>query len=187
MAASKHNHYHVPDEHGFGQLFKSVYARLCLFAYKMVMDKQTAEDLVQDCFAELWKKRKNVDWSMDIIPYLYGMVRFSAYHFLRDKKSLAPTLLDTEITDEENVLRYMIEAETMHEIYLAIDKLPVRCGNIFKALFIEGKRISEVSADQQLTESTVRSHKAAALAILRHRLVMYSAVLSHFTLTILAR
>jgi RNA polymerase sigma-70 factor (ECF subfamily) len=160
----------IPDEKVFAELFKGYYARLCLFAFRIIRNKQASEDLVQDCFVKLWQLKARVDWTKDIMPYLYQMVRNGSYNYLRDLDIMDDVDKENDIIDNHNLVQQVIEAETLHEIYLAIQSLPPKCGDIFKALFLEGKEVKEISRDLNITESTIRSHKATALALLRHKL-----------------
>jgi len=165
----------APDEHEFTVMFRQHYPRLCLFAFRIVNHRETAEDIVQDCFAELWQKRNTVDIISNMCVYLYGMIRLKAYRYLRDKKTgIAEP--DENLADDATALLHIIEAETLNEIYRAVDALPAKCAAIFKSLFVEGKKIREVSDEQEVSESTVRSHKAAALAILRARITTWGAL-----------
>jgi RNA polymerase sigma-70 factor (ECF subfamily) len=156
----------IPDQKTFTCLFEEYYSRLCLFAFRMVHHQQTSEDLVQDCFTRLWQRRNKMDWSKDVTPYLYRMVRNACYNYLRDKKYTS--CFEEDIPDEHDFIHRVIEAETLYEIHLAIRRLPPKCSNIFKALFLEGKEPREISKELNISESTIRSHKATALLLLRH-------------------
>ncbi|MBL7697131.1 MAG: RNA polymerase sigma-70 factor [Chitinophagaceae bacterium] len=161
----------IPGEADFTHLFRQCYSRLCLFAHGFVNDKQRSEDIVQDCFVKLWERRTEVSWSGSIPAYLYTMVRNACLNERRDAKHTAS--LPDLATDEENFLNRIIEAETLYEVYRAIRLLPPKCGDIFTALFVEGKKINEVSRELKVTESTIRSHKAAALLFLRRLVISF--------------
>lgn len=161
---------YVPDEADFSELFRVSYSRLCLFARTIVGDGASAEDIVQDCFVKLWERRAIVKWSGSLLAYLYTMVRNACYNFLRDKKCAAE--LPDQFADDSLFLEQVIESETMVEIYRSILQLPPKCGGILKALYFEGKKIKEVSRELNITESTIRSHKAAALLFLKRSITV---------------
>lgn len=160
----------IPDALEFEKMFNRYYSRLCLFAYRLVYSKETAEDIVQDCFTSIWKRRAEIDWTVNIVPYLYNTARFQCYKFLRDNKQTA-AVNDVDLASENvDPLLLLIEVETYHQLHQAIQQLPAKSGNIFKAIYLQGKEINEVSRDHHITPSTVRSHKAAAISFLRHKL-----------------
>ena len=126
---------------------------------------------MQDCFVKLWERRTEVSWSGSISSYLYTMVRNACLNERRNAKH-ASSLPDLA-TAEEDFLNRIIETETLYELYKAIRLLPPKCGDIFTALFVEGKKINEVSGELKVTESTIRSHKAAALLFLRRLVISF--------------
>lgn len=171
MANSFYSSAGIPDELQFSGMFKEYYSRLCLFACRITGNRESSEDIVQDCFLKLWQRKHEIDWTVSIGPYLYTMVRYSAYHYNRDRQGTEIlSEFNKEIADEQHFLHQLVETETLHEIYKAIQALPPKCGNIFRALYLDDKKVKEVSVEHKISTSTIRSHKAAALAILRHRI-----------------
>lgn len=44
----------------FEALFRQYYPSMCVIAGKLVANREVAEDIVQDVFIRLWKKRRNM-------------------------------------------------------------------------------------------------------------------------------
>lgn len=133
----------------------------------MLQDRDLAEDLVQDCFVKMWERRGADSFPL---PYLYTCVRNAVYlHFKTGRSAVLRTNLIPEPADETDALR-LIETETLAEIWLAMNGLPPKCREVLSMLFEEGKSYAEVSRDLQISESTVRTHKAKGILLLRQRL-----------------
>ncbi len=47
----------------FDSLFKRVYPKLFFYARGIVGNDDDAEDVVEDVFVELWRRRDEVDWA----------------------------------------------------------------------------------------------------------------------------
>lgn len=59
----------------FRDNFLQYYRPLCLFALHYLKDIDDAEDTVQDCFMELWKRKEKGFEVSGLKSYLYSMVR----------------------------------------------------------------------------------------------------------------
>ena len=62
------------DEQAFELVFKALYPRLCRFAMRFLDDPDLTEDVVQECFANLWEKRESIT-SQSVPGLLFAMVR----------------------------------------------------------------------------------------------------------------
>ena len=59
----------------FRQFFLVHYETLCIRAFRLVHDRNLSEDIVQDVFLMLWKRRTEIDFSRPVLPYLTTAVR----------------------------------------------------------------------------------------------------------------
>ena len=76
----------IEEDEIFRNLFIDYYPSLISFALYYVGDKTIAEDLVQEVFVKLWETRER--WSVvgDFSAYVYQMVRFKCFNYLRAEK-----------------------------------------------------------------------------------------------------
>ncbi|HEX8041354.1 MAG TPA: sigma factor, partial [Chryseosolibacter sp.] len=63
------------DYTAFGRIFKANYARLCAYSNRFVLNRQLAEEIVDDVFCNLWKNRKRIRISSSFQAYLITSVR----------------------------------------------------------------------------------------------------------------
>src|SRR5690349_9515609 len=66
----------------FEAMVRAHYPRLCNFASRYVDSRETAEDIVQEVFLSIWRRRTRID-SDAPLPYLYRAVMNRAVIHLR--------------------------------------------------------------------------------------------------------
>ena len=74
------------EEQFFHNLFVEYYPSLCSFALRYVGDGEVVEDLVQDVFVKLWETRERWRAVADFSAYVYQMVRYRCFNYLRGER-----------------------------------------------------------------------------------------------------
>lgn len=153
-------------------LFDAYYPRLCYFAFKMIDDKATAEDVAQDAFVKYWNRRGDFVNETAAKTYLYITVKNDCLNIIRhegvEKKYLDQQ--DKNKTEDEKGLNQLIEAEVMGEIHKAIEELPPGCRQVLKLAYFEKMKNEEIAAHLDVSVNTVKTQKARALQLLRLKL-----------------
>lgn len=72
------------DKKIFNDNFRYYYRPLCMYALHYIKDVDSAEDIVQDCFAEVWERKDDLEDVENIRAYLYTMVRNRCCHYLKE-------------------------------------------------------------------------------------------------------
>ena len=161
------------DEQGFNHLFRQYYAPLTYFAQSIINERELAEDIVEDTFVKLWERPEILSRPGSIKSYFYTTVRNACIDHVRKVKRMnaySAEIKNTETIEEKPIIHRIIEAETMHMIYQALETLPPKCGQIFKMFYLQGKQLNEIASELGLSLSTVKSQKGRALELLRKRL-----------------
>ena len=73
------------DYISYNKLFDRYYGRLCQYVYSLLMDRNDAEDVVQELFLNLWKNRGRIEIKENVTGYLYRMAKHLALNFIRSK------------------------------------------------------------------------------------------------------
>ena len=73
------------DRNAFNTIFRYFYPRLMAYAASIV-DKQIAEDIVQDVFVYLWHNRKRLNLSDNLTSYLFQAVYTHCLDHLRKNR-----------------------------------------------------------------------------------------------------
>src|SRR5215210_4995292 len=63
------------DPAAFESLFRAFAPGLCTFVARYVDSRTVAEDLVQDLFLTIWRKRENIEIDGTVDLYLFGAAR----------------------------------------------------------------------------------------------------------------
>ena len=134
-------------------LFRRYYPNLMFYATRLVGDEE-AEDVVQDVFVELWKRRDSMVIGDQIQAFLYRAVYTRALNVLKHRS----------IEDG-----YCAAVEE-NEIYQAINELPDKCKEVFKLSYLHEMKNKEIADVMGVSLRTVEAHMYKALKFLRNRL-----------------
>ena len=80
------------DYISYNKLFDRYYGRLCQYVYSLLMDRNDAEDVVQELFLNLWKNRGRIEIKENVSGYLYRMAKHLAGKFIRESRLITSIL-----------------------------------------------------------------------------------------------
>ena len=168
------------DENSFENLFRGEFKGLCLFALRYVRDMETAKEIVQDSFLNLWEKRAGIDMEKSVKSYLTTSIKHKCFNYLRDNKKFNSNLIISEIQQEEFSFEnndILIEKELRARINTAVNELPLKCREVFLLSRYENLKYHEIAVKLQISVKTVETQMSKALQHLRQRLSDYIALL----------
>lgn len=167
------------NQKSFELVFRSYFARLCVFAFRYTRQQETAEDLVKDVFINLWNKHEKLEINSSLSGYLFQAVRNSCINYLQRNKSHRHLsieeleYLNLKISEpvsnnytEENILAKELECRILQEI----NKLPVSCKKIFELSRFEGLSHKKIAEKLEISENTVKVQLYRALKTIRDAL-----------------
>ncbi len=150
-------------------LFRDYYPYLYRSAYRVIPDSKIAEDLVQDVFYELWRKRDHLKINISINAYLKRAVVNKALNYIRDQK-IKPEGEEglVKINDTQlNPLQVVELSELEQRIHQAIKALPERCRLVFSLSRFEEMTYQEIADQLGVSIKTVEHQISKALKLLR--------------------
>ncbi|MDF1548254.1 MAG: RNA polymerase sigma-70 factor, partial [Bacteroidales bacterium] len=154
-------------ESAFDELFRKYFKNLTFFAMKMVKDRETAEEVVQDLFVNFWEKRHQLELKVSIKAYLYKAVYNNCIHVSKKEKMFNndDLVLTNELTEDfDNILE---QNELEVRIYGLIEQLPTECKRIFKLSRFEELKYKEIAERLQISIKTVETQMSRALKFLK--------------------
>jgi len=165
-----------PDAASFEAIFREQYAALSRVAYRILKDKDRAEDVVQELFTRLWEKREDRLISVPPKAYLTRATVNAALDYLEkhqkeinhDQEDLSALHLSVNQTEEQ-----LAEKETARHIANALEKLPPACRTVFVLSREEEMSYKEIAAALEISVKTVENQLGKALRILREELKPY--------------
>ncbi len=168
----------------FEQLFKSHFVHLCNFAHQYVPDQDSAKDITQKVFINLWENRENIDPDKSIRSYLFTSVRNRCLNYIRDQKKYRSKVLDLEIHDFDVTFEedHMAVDELKAKIAEAMAVLPEKCRMVFEMSRYKNMKYRDIAETLDVSVKTVEAHMSKALKTLRKQLqdYMYLLVLIYF-------
>ncbi|MEW6469931.1 MAG: RNA polymerase sigma-70 factor [Bacteroidota bacterium] len=156
----------------FEDLFRSSHRSMCLVAYRIVNDRNFAEDIVQDVFLRLWKNRDEINIETSYKNYLHKATANASLNLLENNKRLLRYKLEavhTSVT-EENTSKTISLKELELYIQKALHRLPPKCRTIFVLSRYEGLRYKQIAECLGISVKTVESQMGKALEIMRGEL-----------------
>jgi len=168
------------EEKGFDFFFRELFPSLCFFANGMVNNKCEAEDIASSAFIKIWKRHSQFDNARNIRSYLYQIVRNDCFKFLQqnERRNSAQKEIEylTNVDITANCETNIIRAELYNNLYKALNNLPTECRKVFKMLYDEGKSVKEIAKELKVSPSTVKTHKARGLVMLRKKFIPFTSI-----------
>lgn len=156
-------------------MFKRYYAFLCQVVYKIIPKAEVAEDIVQELFADLWRKREQLEFTGSIQGYLRRAAVNKTLNYIRDNKFRfeEEEQIAQMPSDHEQASARVEMTELQEAIDKAVDSLPERCRAVFALSRYEQLSHQEIAAQLGISVKTVENQITKALRILRDELGPY--------------
>jgi RNA polymerase sigma-70 factor (ECF subfamily) len=170
-------------EKAYELVFKAYYGPLMVFSTKLCDDDKEGEDIVMGVFQALFQRHKRFNSEEHIKAFLYISARNRCLNFLKARKKHAVGSIEqAERLQDDTLLvyEYEIRAEIVAAIHTAIESLPDQCRHIFKLLYYEERKPTEVAEQLQISVNTVYVQKSRAVSMLRMRLSDNSLAITWF-------
>lgn len=166
------------DRSAFKQLFAAHYQDVCRVIHRYIADPGITEDLAQEVFIRLWKKRHDISIETNLPAYLRRMGVNEALAYLRKKTRFKADELPLHLpgktapsADEQSDLH-----ELQDRIASALKKLPPRCRLVFELSRYEDLSNREIAEQLELSIKTVENQMTKALRMLRTELADYLGI-----------
>ena len=155
------------------QLFRMHYRSLCIVAKNIVGDSAAAEDVVQDMFLKIWKKKNQLNINSELKAYIFRSTVNTALNYLdKNKRSLSfennkiAELPGTGIEDKDP----LVQSELEELIHQTIQDLPPKCRQIFIMSRFEDMKYAEIANQLGISIKTVENQMGKALSRVREKL-----------------
>ncbi|MEZ5056122.1 MAG: RNA polymerase sigma-70 factor [Saprospiraceae bacterium] len=159
-------------QRGIELIFKKYYSYVVSVIFRVSNNYDLAEDIAQDVFFELWRKKEQLNISTSLRPYLRrASINKTLNHFRDQKINFASDEQLPSLAGGLTKAQQQMEADEM-EAYITnlIDQLPERCRVIFILSRYEELSYKEIAENLQISEKTVENQISKALKFLRENL-----------------
>jgi len=170
------------DEVAFELLFRKYYVPLCNFANKFTSNTAESEEIVQEVFLNIWKKRDQLKLEQEIRPYLYKSVQNLCFNFIQHQKVVDQYYAVIDIVyqnraEDFNTYESVLYSELQTKVEEAISSLPTECRRIFQMSRKDGLKYAEIADKLQISVKTVETQMSRALAKLKVALKDYLTII----------
>lgn len=163
------------DEGAFRTLFYNFFPSLCVFANRYIDDKENCEDIVQETFLKIWKKRKSLEINVSARNFLITSVRNSCIDYQRRKETEENyRVYHTHFADNLYASDDIYTVKELEEMISdSLAKLPENIRAVFEMNRFEGKTYSQIAEENNISVKTVEAYMSKALKLLRIELKDY--------------
>jgi RNA polymerase sigma-70 factor (family 1) len=154
----------------FQQAFYQFYEPLCRYAFTLVKEHDSCEDIVQETFLRIWEKKQELIGTDGLNFYLFGAVRNNCLSFLEKKqKSLISEFRGEEVADMPVEKDPGMDTGKDYNTLLkeAMENLPPKCREVFVLSRVSDLTYQQISETLDISVKTVENHMGKALRILR--------------------
>ncbi len=158
----------------YKQLITNFRPSLLQVAFRMLTNRQDAEDVVQEVFLRLWHKRAEFGQFQNKEAYCVTMTKNICIDRIRTHRYMADeTLLDTKIDTQQSPEELVEELDTQETIRKIISTLPPLQRQILQLKDIEGYDTKEIMELHHMTAEAVRINLSRARKRLREAYLAY--------------
>ncbi|WP_442588806.1 RNA polymerase sigma factor [Pedobacter sp. AW31-3R] len=159
------------DESAFREIFDQNFRKLYTFSFRLLKNKEQAEEVVNDTLMNLWTNRERLNPEYPVAPYLYTITRRLSLNALR-QIATSQKAIDQLWYNMENVSNDTEESVLLSDLQrfteAALVNLPPQQQLIFRMSRFEGLNYDEIAERLNLSRNTVKNHLVAALKTLKN-------------------
>ncbi len=159
------------DPTAFQELYNRYWSKLYYLAHKRLKSSVAAEEIVQNVFLTIWRKRTTLRIE-DPAAYLAAATRYAVYHYLAAEKRRAenegvagrrsPGVVAGEMLIDDKQLLEIVRQQA--------NELPEKCRLVFIYNKLEDQTLPDVAQRLNISVKTAEAHLTKALRLIRSRL-----------------
>ena len=153
------------DQQAFYQLYQKYHKKVYAICWRMLADKDSAEDVCQEVFVQLWQKISNFRGESKFSTWLHSVTSNIVLGHLRKHKNWLQRIFSIEDQTIQDVAIEMDDTSDLTVLDQHIARLPERARLVFVLFAVEGYRHEEISKmlDMAVGTSKAQYHRAKSL------------------------
>lgn len=160
----------------FENMFREYYQGLCAYSMKYVKDIDKAQELVQDVFYNIWKKRDELNVTSSLKSYIYRSVYNKSLQYLQHQnieRKYEQYIKTSNVNYPTNPLEEVNAKELDTLIKSTYEAMPEKTRTIFNMSRVEGLKYHEIAEKLSVSVKTVEAYMGKALKLFRSSLKEY--------------
>ena len=158
------------DSKAFEEIYDQYWWAMYVIAHRKTKSKEVAEELVQDLFATIWKKRAQLEIKVSLAGYLKASIHYLIINYFqalmvrsRHRRHLRLTSAYQNAATEETINLWGLR----QEMAKGLAALPEKSRQIFELSRFENQSNRDIAHQLNLTEKAVEYHISKTLKLLR--------------------
>lgn len=161
------------DQQAFYQLYDLHHRRVYALCWRMLADKDSAEDVCQEVFVQLWQKIGNFRGDSKFSTWLHSVATNTVLGHLRKQKNWLQRIFSIEDNNIEETGAPMADDSGMSVLDQKIQGLPERARIVFVLFAVEGYRHEEIAKMLNMAVGSSKSQYHRAKSLLKESLSEY--------------
>src|SRR5690606_37259406 len=151
------------DENALAMIYHRYWKPLYIQAYNILKDRMVCEDIIQELFLQLWRKRDTLNITHTLQGSLSAATRYQVFNYI--KKTPKREFLFEHLEERMSAgAGFLIEEKDLHEhINEIVSRLPEKCRLIYKLSREEYLPHKEIAARLHISIKTVENQLTIAL------------------------
>lgn len=169
------------DGKAFEILYNRYWEKLLTVAYHRTGSMETAKELVQDVFTNLWRRRHQLTINTTFAAYIFSAMKYTILDHIRAqavKEKYVSAIKNTARQADNTTLDFMAYEELNSILEKEINKLPEKCRMVFRLSRMEHCSTKEIAHKLQISPKTVENQITKALKLLRINLQEFTTSLA---------
>ena len=155
------------DKKAFKQLHEKYFHQMCLYTLKSINESGAVEEIVSDCFIEIWENRDKIEIKTSVKYYIFLMLRHNIIDFHRKNKFLTDSIERIAEPAEEEVFD---EQQQYAVLFEALEKLPEQRRRILELAIFDSMSYKEIAQKLEISRNTVKTQIGRAYRFLKETL-----------------
>ena len=171
------------DEAAFKIIYSRYWKKLLVVAAKRLDNKEDAEEVLQDIFLNLWKRKEAFELKTGFDNYFAVAVKFEIINHLAKKtrEGQRNTAFAQESSGSQDQAYVRFDLETLQQqLEHTISSLPPKCQLIFRMSREKDYTNRKIAEELQISQKGVEKHITAALKVLKSRFGVHMVILLLF-------
>lgn len=168
------------SEAAFSEIYSRYWDKLYIVARKRLDNEFEGEEIVQEIFCNLWRRRATFQLNKGFNNYFSVAVKFEVINRLqkRERTQALEKNLSQELTElDETTVEQMDFNELKQQLELTIRRLPEKCQLVFRLKHEEGFSQKQIASHLDLSEKTVEAHLSKARKTIKDQFGVLSSFL----------
>ncbi len=167
------------DQKAFREIYCRYFSKVYRAAKNRMRIQEECEEIVQEIFSNLWKRRSGFKLAKNFDSYFSVAVKYEVINRLAKLERIANAENYVAGSFEEldnSLVNHIDFSQLRHQVNEAIKELPDKCSTVFRMRHEMGYSPKEISDLLNLSVKTIEAHLTKARKILKHRLTHFFGI-----------